>query len=154
MQLIKMKVTNKREKANYKVLEVSADITLYKFAEIIVKRFGFYFDHSFGFYDNLEDHFKSKEIYELFTDLDDVEHTPGAKGVRKYYFVSDLFKNRKKMLFLFDYGDTWEFILEVLDDSQRVQDVPKNYYKLYESHGEDPEQYPDIEDEVEEKFIN
>src|SRR4029077_4486478 len=131
-----------------------ANMTLYKFAEVIVKRFGFYFDHPFGFYDNLESPFNSKEIYELFTDLDDVEHTPGAKGVQKYYFVSDLFENRKKMLFLFDYGDTWEFIVEILDDSQQVLDVPKNYYKLYESHGEVPEQYPNLNDEDERNTLN
>lgn len=154
MQLTKIKVTNKRDKMNYKVLEVPGNMTLYKFAEVIVKRFGFYFDHPFGFYDNLEKPFNSKEIYELFTDLDDVEHTLGARGVQKYYFVSDLFENRKKMLFLFDYGDNWEFILEILDDSQQVLDVPKNYYKLYESHGEDPEQYPDIDDENEQNFVN
>ena len=149
-----MKITNKRNKANYKILEVSANMTLYKFAEVIVKRFGFYFDHPFGFYDNLNDPFKSKVIYELFTDLDDVEHIPGARGVQKYFFVSDLFENRKKMLFLFDYGDTWEFILDMLDDSQHVLDVPKNYYKVYESHGEDPEQYPNIVEEKEENFAN
>jgi len=154
MHLIKMRITNKRNKTNYKVLEVPGNMTLYKFAEIIVKRFGFYFDHSFGFYDNLENPFDSKEIYELFSDLDDVESTSGAKGVQKYYFVSDLFRSNKKMLFLFDYGDTWEFILEILDDSQQVLEVPKNYYRLYESHGEDPEQYPNIDDESEQDRLN
>jgi len=140
-----MKITNKRDKANYKILEVSENMTLYKLAEIIVKMFGFYFDHCFGFYDNLENPFDSKEIYELFTDMDEVEHTSGAKGVQKYYFVSDLFENNNKMLFLFDYGDGWEFILEMMDNSQKVLGVPKNYYKLYETHGEDPEQYPDLD---------
>lgn len=154
MKLIKIKITNKRDTFNYKILEVSANMTLYKFAEVIVKRFGFYFDHPFGFYDNVESPFKSKVIYELFTDLDDVEHTPEARGVQKYYFVSDLFENRKKMLFLFDYGDNWEFILDLLDDSQQVLDVPKNYYKLYESHGEDPEQYSDIDGESEQYMVN
>lgn len=148
-----MKITNKRNVTNYKILEVPENMTLYKFAEVIIKRFGFYFDHCFGFYDNLEHPFNSKEIYELFTDLNDVEKTPRAKGVQKFYFVSDLFKINKQMLFLFDYGDTWEFILEVMDDSQRILGVPKNYYRLYESHGEDPEQYPNL-DTNEEPLLN
>ena len=146
MKLIKLKVTNNDDKANYKIIEVPTNMILYKFAEVLVKRFGFYFDHAFGFYDNLENPFDSKEIYELFTDLEDVETTPNAKGVQKYYFVSDLFERNKKMLFLFDYGDNWEFILELLDDSQEVLSVPKSYYKLYESHGEDPDQYPEVDE--------
>lgn len=120
-------------------------MTLYELAEAIVKRFGFYFDHAFGFYDNLENPFGSKEIYELFTDMDEVKHTSGAKGVQKYYFVNDLFEKNNKMLFLFDYGDSWEFILEMMDNFQEVLGVPKNYYKLYETHGEDPGQYPSLD---------
>lgn len=50
------------------------------------------------------------------------------------------------MLFLFDYGDSWHFILECLDDSEKVLKIPRNYYKLYESHGEDPEQYPPLDE--------
>lgn len=146
MQLIKLKITNQRDKKNYKVLEVPANMTLYKFAETIVKAFGFYFDHCFGFYDNLENSHKSNEIYELFTDIDDIEHTPNAKGVKRFYFVSDLFKKNKKMLFLFDYGDSWHFILELVDDSETVFQIPKNYYKIYETYGDDPDQYPPLDE--------
>ena len=145
MQLIKLKITNDRDKKNFKILEVPTNMTLYKFAEILVKSFGFYFDHAFGFYNNIKDPNKSDEIYELFTDLDDVEHTPNAKGVKKFYFVSDLFEKNTKMLFLFDYGDCWHFILELLDDKESVYSVPKNYHKIFESHGENPEQYPDLD---------
>ncbi|MEN8253186.1 MAG: hypothetical protein ABFQ62_02295 [Patescibacteria group bacterium] len=60
--------------------------------------------------------------------------------------MSDLFEKNKKMLFLFDYGDSWHFILECLDDSEKVLKIPRNYYKLYESHGEDPEQYPPLDE--------
>ena len=154
MKLIKVKIVNKGDLKNYKILEVPENMTLYKFAEVIVKQFGFYFDHAFGFYDNLENPFDSKEVYELFTDMDDIEHTPNAKGVERYYFVSDLFNHNKKMLFYFDYGDSWKFILELLDSSQQVLKVPKNYYRLYESHGDDPEQYPEIDDGNGQQFPN
>jgi hypothetical protein len=103
MQLIKLKVINKRDIKNFKILEVPGNMTLYKFAEVIVKSFGFYFDHCFGFYDNFDNPSKSTKIFELFTDLEDVEHTPNAKGVKKYYFVGNLFEKNKRMLFLFDY---------------------------------------------------
>jgi len=143
MQLIKLKVINERDKKNFKILEVPGNMTLYKFAEVIVKSFKFYFDHAFGFYSNIDNPYKSKDIYKLFTDMEDVEHTPNAKGVKKFYFVSDLFEKNTNVLFLFDYGDGWEFTLELLDDTEKVYGVPKNYYKIYESHGENPEQYPD-----------
>ena len=145
LPLIKLKITNERDKKNYKILEVPSNMTLYKFAEVIVKSFGFYFDHAFGFYTNIKDPYKSEEMYELFTDIEDVEHTPNAKGVKKFYFVSDLFEKNTQMLFLFDYGDSWHFILELLDDTEKVYSVPKNYYKIYESYGENPEQYPDVD---------
>lgn len=146
MQLTKFKIINQKDKTNYKIMEVPSNMTLYKFAETIVKSFGFYFDHCFGFYDNLENPLKSKVIFELFTDLEDAEHTPNAKGVKRFYFVSDLFANNKKMLFLFDYGDSWYFTLELLDDSETIFKIPKNYYKIYEARGDDPEQYPPLDE--------
>ncbi len=33
-----MRVSNKRDKTNYKILEVPGNMTLYKFAEVIVKQ--------------------------------------------------------------------------------------------------------------------
>ena len=90
------------DKKNYKIIEVPNSMTLYKFAEILVKSFGFYFDHAFGFYSDVDDLYESDEKYKLFTDMDEVEHTPNAKGVKKFWFVSDLFEKQKKFLFLFD----------------------------------------------------
>ena len=145
MFIFKLKITNDRDKKNFKILEVPGNITLYKFAEIIVKAFGFYFDHAFGFYSNPEYLYDSKEIYELFTDMEDVEHSPNAKGVKKYYFVSDLFEQSKFWLFLFDYGDDWHFLIEILEEPEEVYRVPINYYKIYQSHGKDPEQYPKLD---------
>ena len=121
------------------------NMTLYKFAEILIKSFRFNFDHAFGFYSNVRNPFKSELIHELFADLEDVESAPEAKGVKKFYMVEDLFHNYKKILFLFDYGDNWEFILETTGETEEVYQVPRNYHKIIESHGEDPDQYPDYE---------
>lgn len=144
--LRKIKVINLRNRKNYKIIEVPNNLTLYKFAEIIVNAFGFDFDHCFGFYDNLKDIYKSKVMYELFTDLPDVENTPGAHGVQKFFFVSDLFETQDNFLFLFDYGDNWEFELVTLEKLEKANKVPKNYYKIIESHGTDPIQYPEEDD--------
>lgn len=123
MKLIKLKVTNDRDLKNFKVIEVPCNMTLYKFAEFLLKSFGFYFDHAFGFYDNIKKPLKSKVIFELSSDIKDIDHNPDAKGVKKFY-VDDLFESNQKMFFLFDYCDTWHFHLEFLDDSM-VYEVPK-----------------------------
>ncbi|OIO44798.1 MAG: hypothetical protein AUJ41_01675 [Candidatus Pacebacteria bacterium CG1_02_43_31] len=146
MKLVQIKITNNRNRNNFKIIEVSEYMVLYKFAELIVKSFGFYFDHCFGFYDNLDNPNKSTKMFELFTDLEDVEHTPNAMGVKKFYFVSDLFEKNKTMLFLFDYGESWHFTLELMNKSKKVHKIPKNYYVIYESHGQDPEQYPPLDE--------
>ncbi len=68
-------------------------------------------DHAFGFYDNLKDHHKSKEIYTLFADMDDEPDSFNGKSVQNTK-ISDVFTVGKKMLFLFDYGDDWIFHVE------------------------------------------
>ena len=148
MKIYVFKITNKADAKNYKIIEVPENMSLYNFANKIVKSFHFDFDHSFGFSSNLINFYKpAKKLFELFTDLDDVEHTPGAKGVKKY-FISDAFDNQgDKMLFLFDYGDNWEFIIECIVNSQQVVNASGNYFKLIEFHGDDPEQYPDYDEE-------
>jgi len=120
--------------------------TLYNFAEAINDAFGFWFDHCFGFYSNLEEKGKydSKEIYELFTDLEDVEHTPRAKGVKKVRILQVFKEIGKKMLFYFDYGDGWHFIVELKDI--RKPDFKMSYPILLEKFGPNPEQYPPLEE--------
>ena len=147
MQILRFKITNKRDKKNYKVLEVPATINLYRFAEIIVKSIGFDFDHCFEFNSNLDNPYtKPDEVYQLFVDICE-ESQEGAKSTKKFYVIDAFTKKGKQMLFLFDYGDGWEFIVECIEDSEIVLQVPRNYYKIIESHGDDPEQYPDYDDE-------
>jgi hypothetical protein len=126
------------------VLEVGENMTLYDFAKVIVRSFSFDFDHAFGFSSNLDHFYKPAEkLFELFADLENVEQTPGSKGVKRY-FVSDAFEKKgDKMLFLFDYGDDWQFDVSCLDNSEKIHSASRKYYKLIESHGDDPEQYPD-----------
>jgi len=121
---------------------------LYDFAESIVNAFGFDFDHCFGFFDNLKRWTEAENKYELFADMPESRaEAPNAKSVKKTK-VSQIFnKKGDKMLFLFDYGDNWEFIVEL--KSIKEPDIKKSYPKLLESYGQAPEQYPEPEDEDE-----
>jgi hypothetical protein len=135
----------KEGKAPWREIAMLGSQSLYNFAEAINDAFGFMFDHCFGFYSNLGERtmYDSKEICELFTDLDDVEHTPGAKGVEKVK-ISEVFKEKeKKMLFYFDYGDSWHFPIELKDIKEA--NIKESYPILLESYRKNPEQYPPLE---------
>ena len=51
---------------------------LYRLGQRIVEAFGLFPDHAFGFYDNLEDPYRSRQQYELFVDLEKEEIEPEA----------------------------------------------------------------------------
>jgi len=136
----------KTGKAPWREIAMLGSHNLYSFAEAINNVFGFWFDHCFGFYSNFDERkmYESKEIYELFTDLDDVEHTPGAKGVEKIKILEVFQEKGKEMLFYFDYGDGWRFLVELKDI--READLKTSYPTLLEKFGPNPEQYPPLED--------
>ena len=48
----------------------------------------------------------------------------------------------QKLLYVFDYGDWWEFTVEVIE----ISDKPHfGDFKIIEQEGENPEQYPDYD---------
>jgi hypothetical protein len=66
----------------------------------------------------------------------------GVKGVA----VSEAFEKGKKLLYLFDYGDEWRFIVEC----KKIEENDGGTYpRVLESKGEAPEQYPDYDEEDE-----
>jgi hypothetical protein len=100
----------------YRVLAIPEEFTLYQLARVINDSFGFDFDHPFGFYDNMTRYYSSQEGYELFTDLPDTlqfddENQFGSVKKTRVNRVFNLPK--KKMLYLFDYGDEWLFRVEL-----------------------------------------
>src|SRR3989339_1296952 len=98
-------------------IEIPTGVNLYKFAEAIVGAYDFDFDHCFGFFSRIAEsrYFDSERKYELFTDLEDEGIEPtGAESVKKTK-VSEVWKHTgDKMLFLFDYGDNWLFVVELI----------------------------------------
>jgi len=122
----------------YRIIGIQNNRSLSSFAKIIVSSFGFNFDHCYGFYDNLNRPFDSKEMYELFTDIGE-EPTEGALGV-EHVRISRVFDSvGKKLLFLFDYGDNWYFTVELLE-IKKIGDRVK-YPKVIKRVGRTPKQY-------------
>lgn len=136
-----------RDKKVLREIEVLESSNLYKLAEMIAKSYNFDLDHAFGFFSNIDEQwYKSERKYELFADMEDIEPT-GAKSVKNTK-VGEVWKNLgDKMLFLFDYGDTWLFVVELVGLGRK--EAKKKYPRVAKKIGLAPEQYPEVdEDEV------
>ena len=135
------------EKKIIRKIKIAGTKSLYNFAKVITQAFGFYFDHCFGFYNNFQRYGDSSMAYELFVDVDEEPLSSTRKGVKKVK-INQAFKSAgQKMLFLFDYGDEWRFVVELKEINQAEKRDLKP--KILESIGKAPEQYPPCEDEVE-----
>lgn len=61
--------------------------------------------------------------------------------------IQEAFKPKQKMLFLFDYGDDWEFLITCV--SVEEADNKRKVRKVISTKGTAPIQYPDYEEEEE-----
>lgn len=123
----------------YRDVEIEPSKSLYRLAEAIVSAFGFYFDHAFGFYSGAPYGAKRKHpIYELFADMGDAD--PDVLGVKKTTIAEAFPAVGHSLLFLFDYGDGWQFRVKLKGSGTKVAKV--RYPRVVASHGEAPEQYP------------
>ncbi len=132
----------------YRVLAIPPRLSLYDLADAIVSAFGFDFDHVFGFYNNLRNWTKSTECYDLFVDDDDglESWNEECKSVRRTR-VQHVFRELKeRFLFVFDFGDEWQFILRFEGTACRERN--KKYPLVLKSVGNPPEQYPMVDDTI------
>jgi len=128
-------------------IKIAGSRSLYNFAQVITKGFGFSFDHAFGFYDSFGDLRDAKKIYELFVDAGEEAISPTAQGVKKTKISQAFINPGEKMLFLFDYGDEWRFAVELKEI--RKAEEKESEPIILESIGKAPLQYPPCEDETE-----
>lgn len=138
---------NKRE--IYREIAILETQNLSTLAKSIILSFDFDFDHCYGFYSDLKDIYSSKELFELFTDIGE-EPTEGALGVEHTRVSKAFDRIGKKLLFLFDYGDNWYFIVELLEIKTSLLNV--KYSKTLKSVGQAPEQYPPDEADIGEEL--
>jgi hypothetical protein len=90
------------DKEIYRVIEIKNSSSLYIFAKVITKAFGFNFDHAFGFYNNIKNTHKSTNKFELFFDIGEADED--SQSIKNTKVVKE-FSPNKQMIFLFDYGD-------------------------------------------------
>lgn len=94
---------------------VSGSKSLLHLAQVILNAFDFDCDHCFGFYGDIDKHpgREQIEIYEAFVDADVEPTSELAKSVERTKILSVFKDPGKKMLFMFDYGEDWRFIVEL-----------------------------------------
>jgi hypothetical protein len=128
----------------YRDIEIAGTGSLYTLAQAIVRFFDFDFDHAFGFYSKLKGNIYNSPVrYELFVDIGEGEGD--ARSVKRTRIIKAFPSVGTKMRFLFDYGDEWEFLVELV---KRKPKEPKvKLPRLLLSAGKAPAQYPDPEDE-------
>jgi Plasmid pRiA4b ORF-3-like protein len=129
----------------YREIEIRSTASLERLAAVIVTAFNFEFDHAFGFYSELtgRNALRSDPRYELFRDIGESTDSQSVKHTT----VGEAFsKPKHKMLFLFDYGDEWRFVVELL----RIGTPEKGmrYPRLTKVDGTAPKQYPDPEQTI------
>lgn len=120
-----------------RVIEIDENATLEELHLIIQESVNFYNDH----------------LYEFF-----IANTPRSQA--KFRFddeneqiytckVGDLYplEKGKKLFYLFDYGDSWLFQISKTRKKPSEPMGKINYPRIIEKIGQDPEQYPDYDDE-------
>jgi hypothetical protein len=133
----------------YRDIELDPAKSLYVLAEAIVSSFNFDFDHAFGFYTGLTPAkiHKTFSKYELFADMGDAD--PWVLGVKKTRILQAFPEVGHTMLFLFDYGDDWLF--RVTLRTIGTKSAKARYPRIVATRGEAPAQYPDADDDPNEK---
>jgi len=125
-------------------IDIASNASLYRLAKAILDAYGFDLDHAFGFFSTVSssNYFEAERKFELFTDLieegQDIEPT-GAESVKKTRASNVWRESGEQMLFLFDYGASWLFVV-TLDEIQE-RNPGKTYPRVVKKFGRAPKQY-------------
>jgi hypothetical protein len=128
----------------YREFEIANTSSLYALAQAIVRLFDFDFDHAFGFYSKVKGNIYDSAVrYELFVDTGEGESE--ARSVKRTRVIEAFPSAGTKLRFLFDYGDEWVFLVELV--GRKPKEPKVGLPRLLSSVGKAPAQYPDPEDE-------
>jgi hypothetical protein len=121
-----------------RVIEVDENMDLLHLHEVIQDAVNFERDHPFEFYlANSSSPFAQKH---RLTEGDDWKESNFVK-----IKIKDLFPlGRKKLYYLFDFGDKWTFEIRKARGA-KIPEAGVEYPRVVESIGPDPEQYPALE---------
>jgi len=139
-----IRATYDSETGIYRDIEIPSSMSLESLAKGILKAYSFDMDHAFGFFSGLtyDSMYHKHPKYEIFADMGESEDSLSVQKTPVFNGFPDI---GSKLMFLFDYGDEWLFLCEVIDLGEKVP--RKRYPKCIKSVGKAPEQYPEFEDD-------
>lgn len=123
-------------------IAIRGSSNLDKLAKIITATFDFDFDHMYEFFDNIRKNKITEKYTMCFRNEPYRKNNPYTENI----IVAQVFEKGKKMIFLFDYGDMWYFVIKCLEIRKPKADENSFPYG-YNIKGEAFEQYPDYDDE-------
>jgi hypothetical protein len=160
VQLVWSWVHRIKKRHIYRIIKIPGYYTMHELAVTILESFNLDPDHHFGFYDTI-DWPEASIAFETPEDpflVDMMWRTMFSKGRKTNvqdvndFTVSRPFRNiGDYLLLIFDYGDLWVFIVELL----KVQDEGLKRPEIIDSVGVSPVQYPEHDKapaEIEEEF--
>ena len=117
-------------------MAIRGNSDLDELANMITSAFDFDFDHLYDFSDTVKRN--KKEEYGI---AHEGNMTIGSSYTHNI-IVAQVFKEKKKMLFLFDYGDMWHFMIKCIEirNPKKGENI---FPYAYNIKGEAPEQYPE-----------
>lgn len=119
----------------YRHIQISANATLYKLHQAILKAFEFEDGHEHAFF--MDNHvWSSADAY--FSSKAEA----GDRLTKKYTLKKLQLAKGQKFKYVFDFGDEWEFQCKVLRELEEDTKTPL----VIRSVGESPEQYPEWEE--------
>ena len=116
----------------YRHLKISDQATLEELSDEILEAFDFINDHAHAFFLNNRPWTDDDCFYAEFVDEDDEYRHTCDYTLRKAGLYAD-----KKFVYVFDFGEDWEFrcrVLKILDEQTKIPEVIR-------SKGEPPKQY-------------
>ena len=134
------------QRSIYRDIEVETSTSLYRLAKAITDAFGFGFDHAFGFYSGLTPAklMRVDPRYELFADMGEAD--PGVFSVKKTKVSQAFPAIGHSLVFLFDYGDEWQFRVSLKKTDTKLPKV--RYPRIVTIRGNPPPQYPDPDEDT------
>lgn len=127
----------------WRTIEIKGDQTLDQLHNAIFKAYERCDEHLYAFFLSNKPWDSSSEY-----GLPDPNGDRKIKNSKRTKIDSIHLQEKKKFLYLFDFGDEWHHPIQVL--SIREEEAAGRYPRIVESKGEAPPQYPYLEDEEEE----
>lgn len=139
---LKITFLNGNKNQPYRVIEIEKYQNLTNLADTILSSFNLGNGHCFGFFNNLKTWTNSTIRYEQFVDLKDMQYglSEYAKSPNKTT-VEKAFTETPTLLFLYDYGAEFLFIVKLVEQVELVNLV--KYPRTIKSAGKISKQYLD-----------